>query len=53
MRITHTFHDPEQINTRIVRNDLRRELTKPDRNVRIKKIPQEIIDLIDRAVEVK
>ena len=51
MRITHTFHDPEQINTKIVRNDLRRELTKPDRNVRIK-FP-EIIDLIDRAVEVK
>ena len=52
MRITHTLYDPEQLNTRIVRNDLRKELTKPDRYVRIKKIPQEIIDLIDRPVEV-
>ena len=53
MRITHTLYDPEQLNTRIVKDDSRKELTKPDRHVRIKKIPQEIIDLIDRPVEVK
>jgi len=28
-------------------------LTKPDRYVRIKEIPQEIVDLIDKPVEVK
>ena len=53
MRITYTLYDPEQLNTRIVKTDSRKELTKPDRHVRIKKIPQEIIDLIDRPVEVK
>ena len=53
MRITYTLYDPEQLNTRIVKTDSRKELTKPDRHVRIKKIPQEIVDLIDRPVEVK
>ena len=39
-------------NARIVQTSSRKELTKPDRYVRIKEIPQEIIDLIDRPVEV-
>ena len=53
MRITHTLYDPEVLNGKIVQIDSRKELTKPDRYVRIKKIPQEIVDLIDRPVEVK
>ena len=50
---TQTMYDPEVLNARIVQTSSRKELTKPDRHVRIKKIPQEIIDLIDRPVEVK
>ena len=50
---TSSFTDPEVLNARIVQTSSRKELTKPDRYVRIKKIPQEIIDLIDRPVEVK
>jgi len=46
------LYDPEVLNAEIVKIDSRKELTKPDRYVRIKKIPQEIIDLIDRPVEV-
>ena len=53
IRITRTLYDPEVLNAEIVRNDLRKELTRPDRYVRIKEIPQEIINLIDRPVEVK
>ena len=53
IRITHTLYDPEVLNAEIVKIDSRTELTKPDRYVRIKKVPQEIIDLIDRPVEVK
>ena len=49
---TSSFTDPEVLNARIVQTSSRKELTKPDRYVRIKKIPQEIIDLIDRPVEV-
>ena len=52
MRITHTLYDPEVLNGKIVQIDSRRELTKPDRYDRLKKIPQEIVDLIDRPVEV-
>ena len=52
IKTTHTLYDPEQLNTKIVKDDSRKELTKPDRNVRIKKIPQEIVDLIDQPVEV-
>jgi len=52
-RITYTLYDPEQLNTRIVKTNSRKELTKPYRYVRIKEIPQEIVDLIDRPVEVK
>ena len=50
---TSSFTDPEVLNARIVETSSRKELTKPDRYVRIKKVPQEIIDLIDRPVEVK
>ena len=50
---TQTMYDPEVLNARIVETSSRKELTKPDRYVRIKKVPQEIIDLIDRPVEVK
>ena len=53
IKITHTLFDPEVVNTKIVETSSRKELTKPDRYVRIKKIPQEIIDLIDRPVEVE
>ena len=53
IRLTHTIYDPEVTNTKIVKIDSRKELTKPDRYVRIKEIPQEIVDLIDRPVEVK
>ena len=49
----HNISDPEVLNSRIVKEDSRKELTKPDRHVRIKEISQEIIDLIDRPVEVK
>ena len=53
IRTTHTLYDPEVLNGKIVQIDSRKELTKPDRYVRIKEIPQEIVDLIDRPVEVK
>jgi len=53
IRITHTLFDPEVLNTRIVETSSRKELTKPDRYVRIKKIPQEIEDLLDKVIEVK
>ena len=40
-------------NARIVQTSSRKELTKPDRYVRIKKIPKEIEDLLDKVIEVK
>ena len=50
---TQTMHDPEVLNARIVQTSSRKELTKPDRYVRIKKIPKEIEDLLDKVIEVK
>ena len=50
---TSSFTDPEVLNARIVQTSSRKELTKPDRYVRIKKIPKEIEDILDRVIEVK
>ena len=50
---TSSFTDPEVLNARIVQTSSRKELTKPDRYVRIKKIPKEIEDLLDKVIEVK
>ena len=50
---THTMYDPEVLNARIVETSSRRELTKPDRYVIVKKIPKEIEDILDRVIEVK
>ena len=53
IKITHTLHDPEVLNSRIVETSSRKELTKPDRHVIVKKIPKEIEDILDRVIEVK
>lgn len=53
IKITHTLFDPEYINTKIVEDSSRKELTKPDRYVIVKEIPQEIEDLLDMVIEVK
>ena len=50
---TSSFTDPEVLNARIVQTSSRKELTQPDRYVRIKKIPKEIEDLLDKVIEVK
>lgn len=53
IKITHTLHDPEVLNSTIVETSSRKELTKPDRHVIVKKIPKEIEDILDRVIEVK
>ena len=53
IKITHTLFDPEVINTKIVETSSRKELTKPDRNSKIRKIPKEIERLLDMDIEVK
>ena len=50
---THTLYDPEVLNATIVETSSRKELTKPDRHVIVKKIPKEIEDILDRVIEVK
>ena len=50
---TSSFTDPEVLNARIVQTSSRKELTKPDRYVIVKKIPKEIEDMLDRVIEVK
>lgn len=50
---THTLYDPEVLNGKIVEIDSRKELTKPDRHVIVKKIPKEIEDILDRVIELK
>ena len=47
IKITRTLYDPEHINTKIVETGSRRELTKPDRSGRMKRIPREIEELLD------
>jgi hypothetical protein len=53
IKITHTLFDPEVKNARIVKEDLRKELTKPDRYVIVKEIPKEIEEILDMIIEVK
>jgi hypothetical protein len=53
IKITHTLHDPEVLNSRIVETSSRKELTKPDRYVIVKEIPKEIEEILDRVIEVK
>ena len=50
---TQTMHDPEVLNARIVQTSSRKELTKPDRNSKIRKIPKEIERLLDMNIEVR
>ena len=50
---TYTLYDPEVLNARIVEASSRKELTKPDRYVIVKEIPQEIEEILDRVIEVK
>ena len=52
-RLTHTLYDPELDNLQIIVHSSRNELTKPDRNSRIKKIPKDIELLLDRTIEIK
>ena len=53
IKITHTLFDPEVINTKIVETSSRKELTKPDRNSKIRKIPKEIERLLDMNIEIR
>ena len=50
---TQTMHDPEVLNARIVQASSRKELTKPDRHSKIRKIPKEIERLLDMNIEVR
>ena len=50
---TQTMHDPEVLNARIVQPDSRKELTKPDRHSKIRKIPKEIERLLDMEIQVR
>ena len=50
---TSSFTDPEVLNARIVQTSSRKELTKPDRNSKIRKIPKEIERLLDMNIEVR
>ena len=50
---TQTMYDPEVLNARIVQTDSRKELTKPDRNSKIRKIPKEIERLLDMNIEIR
>ena len=47
------MYDPEHLNTKIIKTDSRKELTKPDRDSKIKKIPKEIERLLDINLEFK
>ena len=47
IKITRTLYDPEHINTKIVETASRKELTRPDRSARMKRIPKEIEELLD------
>ena len=53
IKITRTMYDPEHLNTKIIKTDSRKELTKPDRDSKIKKIPKEIERLLDINIEIK
>jgi len=53
IKITHTLFDPEVVNTKIVKTDSRKGLTKPDRHVTVKEIPKEIEDILDMVIEIK
>ena len=50
---TQTMYDPEVLNARIVQASSRKELTKPDRNSKIRKIPKEIERLLDMNIEIR
>ena len=50
---TQTMYDPEVLNARIVQTDSRKELTKPDRHSKIRKIPKEIERLLDMNIEIR
>ena len=50
---TSSFTDPEVLNARIVQTSSRKELTKPDRNSKIRKIPKEIERLLDMNIEIR
>ena len=50
---TQTMYDPEVLNARIVQTSSRKELTKPDRNSKIRKIPKEIERLLDMNIEIR
>ena len=47
------MYDPEVLNARIVETSSRKELTKPDRDSKIKKIPKEIERLLDMNIEIR
>ena len=47
IKITRTLYDPEHLNTIILDDSFRKELTKPDRSARMKRIPKEIEELLD------
>ena len=47
------MYDPEVLNARIVQASSRKELTKPDRNSKIRKIPKEIERLLDMNIEIR
>ena len=53
IKITRTMYDPEHLNAKIIKTDSRKELTKPDRDSKIKKIPKEIERLLDINIEIK
>ena len=53
IKITHTLFDPEVLNGKIVEIESRKELTKPDRHSKIKKIPKEIERLLDMNIEIR
>ena len=53
IKVTRTLYDPEHLNTIILDDSSRKELTKPDRNSKIRKIPKEIERLLDMDIEVK
>jgi|TARA_R100000988_G_C3944846_1_gene138085 hypothetical protein len=53
IKITYTLYDPEVLNSRIVKEDSRKELTKPDRHVIVKEIPKDIERILDMVIEVK
>ena len=50
---TQTMYDPEVLNARIVQASSRKELTMPDRNSKIRKIPKESERLLDMNIEIR